>query len=81
MKTTYKYIKVRKEFFNGKNKYCQVRVPGICMNLATDVHHRMGGSDRCITLEDPSTFVACCRACHRYLHEHPKFAQEMKFEN
>ena len=78
MKTTYKYQKLRKEFFDGKNKYCQARLPG-CTVLATDVHHTQGGSDRCVTLEQPETWIAVCRNCHNKIHDNSQLAKDLGF--
>lgn len=80
MKTTYKYLKLRKEFFNGKNKYCQARIPNVCSNLATDVHHKKGGSDRCVTLEQLDTWIAVCRNCHNWIHDHSQEAKDLGLE-
>lgn len=77
MKTTYKYLKLRKDFFNGQNKFCKAHIPGVCTQLATDVHHLNGGSDRCITLEDTSTWIPVCRNCHNFIEEHDKEARDL----
>jgi hypothetical protein len=43
---------------------------------ATDVHHMAG---RGIRLNDESTFLATCRACHDWIHAHPAEARERGF--
>lgn len=40
---------------------CQIRLPGVCTDKATQVHHTQG---RSVTGDDPRYLVASCRECN-----------------
>jgi hypothetical protein len=64
------YSKLRKRFLTD-NPLCMVKVNG-CGHGATDVHHKFSGSDRDTYYLVQSTWLAVCRACHDWIHAHPK---------
>ena len=53
---------------------CEVNMTGLCTQKSTDVHHVAGriGS----LLLDETQWIAVCRACHDFIHTHPKDARE-----
>lgn len=69
------YSRVRKAFLEAHPR-CQAclrlnKIP----NMATDIHHRRGkaGSLLC----DTRGFLAVDRACHEWIHEHPRDARAL----
>lgn len=54
---------------------CQAGIRGVCTWIATDRHHRLrrsqGGTD------DAANTLDLCRACHRWIHDHPADAYEL----
>ena len=40
---------------------CRIRIPGVCTNKATQVHHTLS---RAITGDDERYLVAACRPCN-----------------
>ena len=62
------YKDLRKVFLN-KNPKCERNNT----HKATEVHHKNGRNGT--RLNDVSEFMAVCRDCHRYIHEHPKEAR------
>lgn len=54
--------------FKKANSSCE-----ICSGKTEDVHHRKG---RGPYLRDQSTWMAVCRRCHDWIHEHPAEAKE-----
>lgn len=72
------YKKAREAFFsNDVNHICKVGAPGVCTIHATDVHHMAGRIGELLT--NQTYFLAVCRGCHRYLHDHSEWAQEHGF--
>ena len=63
-----KYKKIRDQFME-ENPDCER-----CGNYATEIHHKNGRNGE--RLLDSDYFMAICRNCHRYIHEHPKEARE-----
>jgi hypothetical protein len=63
-------------YFRIRNPY--IKANPICMickaALATDLHHRRGRIGK--LLFDSRWFMALCRNCHSYLHEHVAWAKE-----
>lgn len=43
-------------------------------NFSEDLHHKAGRIGDLLT--DESKFMACCRECHTWIHEHPKESRE-----
>ena len=59
----------RKKAFLSENAMCYS-----CMDPATDLHHERG---RCGKLFlDERFWMALCRKCHTWVHEHPRLAVE-----
>jgi hypothetical protein len=71
------YLKLRERFLT-ENSVCQISIEG-CMHTSTDVHHTYAGSNRDAFYLIQSTWKATCRACHSWIHEHPKEAREMNW--
>lgn len=69
------YSKLRQKYLT-ENSLCMIKGPN-CNHYATDVHHVRGGEEREVYYLIQSTWMASCRACHSYLHEHPAIAREM----
>jgi len=69
------YSKLREKYLT-ENPLCMVKVNG-CSHGATDVHHKFSGSDRDTYYLVQSTWLAVCRACHSWIHEHPEDARTM----
>jgi hypothetical protein len=67
------YLKLRERFLT-ENPICQVSVAG-CMIHSTDVHHKFSGSDRNTYYLIQSTWMACCRSCHQWIHLNSKEAR------
>lgn len=70
------YSKKRVPFLEQHSR-CQASLTGICTHYSTDVHHTKGGSERGISFLDQESWLAVCRACHQWIHEHPRQAREM----
>lgn len=51
-----------------------VRVEKGDSTLATEIHHREG---RGKNLNNTSTWLAVCRPCHRWIHQHPSKARAL----
>jgi ribosomal protein S27AE len=67
-----KAYKVVRDKFMTDNPYCER-----CGREATENHHTNGRSgDR---LLDTNYFMAVCRSCHVWIHEHPKESREVKW--
>jgi len=71
------YSKLRERFLT-ENPLCMVKVNG-CGHGATDVHHKFSGSDRDTYYLVQSTWLAVCRACHSWIHNHPEEARIMNW--
>lgn len=61
------YRQLREEFLTAR-PLCEVRRPVICRGRSTDVHHRAGRGRNLLATE---TWIACCRSCHTWVHDHP----------
>ena len=70
------YSLLRKKYLLKKPN-CEVNVIG-CTNIATDIHHTIGGQDRSVYYLIQSTWLSSCRTCHVWIHEHPLEARELK---
>jgi hypothetical protein len=68
------YSAQRKIFLN-KNPMCQMHLPGICTQHASDVHHMKGRIGD--LLLDEQFWKAGCRACHSWVELNPFEAKEM----
>lgn len=64
----------KRRVFMLANPMCQVRTAH-CSIHATDVHHRLGREGK--NFLDVSTFLATCRECHTWIHQHPNQAREL----
>jgi hypothetical protein len=49
-------------------------VPGFCTGRSEDVHHKAGRTGT--NYLDEETWLATCRRCHDWIHEHPNKARE-----
>lgn len=70
------YYQLRRTFL-GVNPTCQANLPEekvFCTHYSTDVHHVLR---RGKYLNVPSTWLAVCRNCHEYLHQHPSMARTL----
>lgn len=65
--------------FLQENECCMIRLPGICTNKTTDIHHSYSGKDRQEFFLNESTWYAVCRACHDWCHSHSKEARELGY--
>jgi len=66
---------VKRKAFLEKNPMCKMRIPSICTQYATDVHH-MNGRIGDLYL-DETYWLPGCRTCHSWVELHPKEAREM----
>jgi len=65
------YKSIRKIYLEN-NPNCEV-----CGEEASEIHHKNGrNGDR---LNDITFFMAICRGCHNYVHEHPKESRELGY--
>jgi len=77
-----KRIEQNKAYSDVSKKYlkehpvCEVALE-ICTINAIEIHHKVGRIG--FRLTDKKKFVAVCRACHRYLEEHPNWAKENNY--
>lgn len=70
-KRSIEYSRVRREYLEEKFGLCE-----ICGGEATDIHHKSGrGKNLC----EKRTFMAVCRPCHQYIHDHPAWAKEKEY--
>lgn len=68
------YSKLRTIFLT-KNPMCQAALPG-CRHQAGEIHHKKGRGKWYLVV---STWMAVCRPCHMWIHEHPEEATELGF--
>lgn len=67
------YLKLRKSFLR-EHRYCEARFilrqvgHYRCQLMARDVHHSRGRGPHLCNAE---SFVAVCRCCHDFMHQHP----------
>jgi hypothetical protein len=62
------YYKLRADYL-AQHPVCEV-----CgSNGSQDIHHKAGRGSR---LNDTEHFVACCRQCHRWIHDNANEARE-----
>lgn len=66
----YKQI-VKEMFASGKD--CQLRVPGVCENIAQGLHHM---KKRGANYLNKKYLKRACNACNRWAEKHPKEAIE-----
>lgn len=59
--------------FKLDNQLCEVELPG-CNRYTQDVHHTAG---RGPNLNKVETWMAVCRSCHNWIHNHPGQAREL----
>ena len=71
------YLKLRERFLT-QNHLCQIAVSG-CTNGATDVHHTYAGANRDAFYLVQSTWLAVCRNCHDWVHNHPKESRALGY--
>ena len=73
------YAKLRKEFME-LNDLCYathiLRRCGHydCQRWASDLHHVQGRGKNLLRTE---TWIAVCRSCHQFIHDHPRQAREV----
>jgi hypothetical protein len=63
--------------FMMQHPLCEVNISGLCKQKSTDVHHKAGRVAD--LLVDETEWIAVCRACHDFIHAHPKDAREMGY--
>lgn len=61
--------------YKAEHPECEVRLPGICDGMTTDVHHKDGRGKNLLNEE---TFIASCRSCHTHIHD--KMSKEERRE-
>ena len=59
-----------KDIFLARNKTCKK-----CGRLADDVHHTRGRSGKLLCATQ--FWIAMCRLCHMWVHEHPEEARRV----
>jgi len=64
-----KQYKIIRDKFMQENPRCER-----CGAPATENHHKNGRNG--LRLLDVTYFMAVCRSCHRWIHEHPKESRE-----
>lgn len=70
------YSKLRKDFLERRSM-CEMRIPQICTQKATDVHHKNGRTgDNYLNV---STWIPGCRQCHDWVHNNPRLARELGY--
>lgn len=63
--------------FKEAHPVCTVSLPNICTYHTTDVHHKDGRVEDKLT--DEKDWIATCRACHMWIHEHPQEARDLGY--
>lgn len=76
-KETVEYLKLRLEYLNN-HKFCEAKLNG-CTHYSTEIHHKVGGSNRSKSYLDVNIFMAICRTCHTSIHNSPKEARELGY--
>ena len=61
--------------FKEAHPLCTATISNICTYYTTDVHHKDGRVEDKLT--DETDWIAVCRACHMWIHEHPREAREL----
>jgi 5-methylcytosine-specific restriction endonuclease McrA len=56
--------KIRPSILERDGHLCQLRIPGKCTTIATQVHHT---ADRLLVGDDPDYLVAACRPCNNQI--------------
>lgn len=70
------YSSLRKDFLE-EHPYCQIAIPGICAHRSTEIHHTNDrNGDK---LNDVTYWLAVDRACHNWVHLHPKQARALGY--
>jgi transposase len=67
---------IRNKTYLKQHERCEINTAS-CTSVATEVHHtayRTGTN-----YLDTATWKASCRACHQWVHSHPKEARELGF--
>lgn len=62
--STTRWRKIRAKVLARDNYLCQIRIPGVCTQHATHVHHTKG---KAITGDNPNFLVASCQACNLHI--------------
>lgn len=68
------YSKLAKEYKTA-NPYCEAKISPHCTLHTTDIHHTFPVGQYPKYRLVQSLWLATCRQCHRYLHEHPSEAR------
>jgi len=64
-----KYVMARALYLKD-HPMCEV---GSCYKHSNQIHHKKGRAGK--LLLDSKWFLACCTNCHRYIEDHPAWAQ------
>lgn len=67
----------RRIAFLVRHPICQANLSGICTRYATEVHHTYVGSNRSKYFLVVDSWMAICRCCHTWIHEHSKESREL----
>jgi len=73
MKEDIEYSKKRKSFLLA-HPMCEARISN-CTGNSSEVHHTYVGSNRSKYFLVEETWIAICRNCHNWIHEHSKEAR------
>ena len=68
------YTIARKKFLDD-HPMCQMHIPGICTQKASEVHHTAGRIEE--LLLDTRYWKSGCHQCHSFVELHPEIAKEM----
>ena len=68
------YSVARNQYLND-HPMCQMHIPGICTNKATEIHHTAGRIEE--LLLDTRYWKGGCHNCHSWVELHPEEAKEL----
>ena len=68
------YLKKRMDYLYYHTN-CEATVTNVCSQKATEIHHKAGRiKDK---LNDEKDWLAICRSCHNWVHNHPIEARQL----
>lgn len=72
-----KEYSARRKVYLEAHPECEIAIPGICQFHSTEIHHTNDrNGDK---LNDETYWKVTDRACHQWIHSHPKEAKELGF--
>lgn len=72
------YSQKRKEFLTLK-PMCEAHIPGVCLQVAGEVHHKKGRVGDLYL--DETHWLAVCRGCHYWIEMRPEAAKALGFSS